>query len=251
MPKVPMPLPDNDYQIMNTPLRDFYTVLQSLPQETRNYVTNATHRLAEVAWIARTLEQAIVTGTRPLVQEGLLSLQMYLLLTCADALGHLYNSGGVGQRFREFFRMLPLDAQQNLIDGIYTWKTNFAALVNIGLGDLATSKVTLPSYQQIAQVLEPLAHDERLENVVDFLYIRRNYYTHESEYPQLGYHPNLSVMQNTRLNVPNTAILGEFDRLQPVFGENDIYFTYYRTDDPIATVRWSVVRGLGNIIGCV
>jgi hypothetical protein len=81
--------------------------------------------------------------------------------------------------------------------------------------------------------------------------MRRNYYTHEAEYPQLGYHPNLSVMQNQRLNLPNTATGGDLDRLQVMFSGNDIYFTYYETDDVVAAIRWSMVRGLGRVVGCV
>jgi len=61
----------------------------------------------------------------------------------------------------------------------------------------------------------------------------------------------LSVMQGQRVNMPNTATLGELDRLQPMFSGNDIYFTYHETDDVIATIRWSVVRGLGQVIGSV
>ncbi len=124
-------------------------------------------------------------------------------------------------------------------------------LVSVGLGDSKTNTAFYPSYQQIEQALQPLTNEDRLEQVIDFLYYRRNYYTHQSEYPQLGYHPNLSVMQNQRLNVPNTAILGELDRLQPMFSGKDIYFTYYKTDDVITTVRWSVIRGLGKIAGCI
>ncbi len=109
MPQIPMPLSDSDYQIMNTSWNGLTTILETLPPETQYYVTNATHRLAEVEWITCKLEQEITKNRGvPTVQEGLLSLQMYLLLTCADTLGHLYHSGGVGQRFREFFRSLPI-----------------------------------------------------------------------------------------------------------------------------------------------
>lgn len=253
MPQIPMPLSDSDYQVMGTSWKNFTAILETLSPETQYYITNTTHRLAEVEWVTRKLEQEITRNrSAPVVQEGLLSLQMYLLLTCADTLGHLYNSGGVGQRFREFFRNLPLDAKNNLIENIYTWRTNFLELVNIGLGDSKTNTTFYPSYQQVEQVLQTLKNEDRLEKVIDFLYYRRNYYTHQSEYPRLGYHPNLSVMQNQRLNVPNTATLGELDRLQPMFiSGSDLYFTYYKTDDVITTIRWSIVRGVGKIIGSV
>lgn len=321
MPQTPMPLPETDYRVMNTSPNEFFEITEQLPQDTQYYVINATHRLAEVDWITRKLEEQIRTKGAPVVQEGLLSLQLYLLLTCADTLGHIYSTGGVGKRFREFFDKLPQEAEQNLIDNILTWKTDFAELVRLGLGDARTNTAFYPSRQQILQAIQPLTPDKRLEAVVDFLYFRRNYYTHQSEYPQLGYHPNLSVMQGQRLNVPNTATLGEPDRLQPMFedtyafsiredfakldagqlttslrkrfeknsivltsqaqvqevrpgnqwaivdaskryvirNENgklnvyipNIYFTFYETNDAIATIRWSVVRGLGKIIGRV
>jgi hypothetical protein len=250
MPQIPMPLPETDYQVMNTSHNELFEITQHLPQDTRYYVINATHRLAEVDWITRKLEEQIRTKGAPVVQEGLLSLQLYLLLTCADALGHIYSTNGVGKRFREFFDKLPQEAKQKLTDNIFTWKTDFAELVRLGLGDASTNTAFYPSRQQILQAIQPLP-DKRFEAVVDFLYFRRNYYTHESEYPQLGYHPNLSVMQGQRLNVPNTATLGEHDRLQPMFYGNDIYFTYYETNDVIATVRWSIVHGLGKVIGRV
>lgn len=251
LPQVPMPLPETDYQAMNTSHSEFFDIVQHLPAETQYYVVNTTHRLAEVDWITRKREEQVRTRGAPTVQEGILSLQMYLLLTCADTLGHIHSTGGVGQRFREFFKNLPQEAKQNLIDKILTWKTDFAELVRLGLGNTTTNTAFYPSRQQIIEALQPLTPDERLEAVVDFLYYRRNYYTHQSEYPQLGYHPNLSVMQGQRLNIPNTAILGEPDRLQSMFSGSNIYFTYYETDDAIATVRWSVVRGLGRVIGRV
>ena len=251
MPQVPMPLPQTDYQTMDCSHNEFFETVQGLPGETQYYVVNATHRLAEVDWITRRLEEEVSNRGAPVVQEGLLSLQMYLLLTCADTLGHTHVAGGVGQRFRAFFSNLPQEARQNLIDNIFTWRTDFAELVGLGLGDAATNTAFYPSRQQIIQSIQPLSPSERLEAVVDFLYMRRNYYTHESEYPQLGHHPNLSVMQRQRLNTPNTATLGELDRLQPMFSGDNIYFTYYETDDVIATIRWSVVRGLGQVVGSV
>jgi hypothetical protein len=214
MPQTPMPLPETDYRVMNTSRNEFFEIAQHLPPGTQYYVINATHRLAEVDWVTRKLEEQIRTKDAPVVQEGLLSLQLYLLLTCADSLGHIYSTGDVGKRFSEFFGKLPQEAKRDLVDSILTWKTDFAELVCLGLGDASTNTVVYPSRQQILQAIQPLTSDKRLEAVVDFLYFRRNHYTHQSEYPQLGYHPNLSVMQGQRLNVANTAALGELDRLQ-------------------------------------
>jgi hypothetical protein len=251
MPQTPMPLPEADCQVMNTPRNEFFETTQHLPQRTQRYVINATHRLAEADWITCRLEEQIATGSAPIVQEGLLSLQLYLLLTCADTLGHVCSPEGPSKRFSAFFNKLPQEAKLNLTDNIFTWKTDFAEWVRLRPGDAITNPPSYPSRQEIQQAIQPLTPDKRLEAVVDFLYFRRNYYTHESKYPQLGDHPNLSVMQRQRLNVPNTATLGELDRLQPLSSGTDIYFTYYETNDVIATVRWSIVRGLGRVIGRV
>lgn len=251
MSKLDMPLPQTDYQTMNCSSNEFFDIVRGLPEKTRNYVANTTRRLAEVHWITRKLDEDVRRSRPPVAQEGLLSLQIYLLLTCADTLGHTYDSGRVGQRFRAFFRNLPQEAKENLTDNILTWKTNFAEMVGLGLVDAATNAAIYPSRQQIVQSIKSLNPDERWEAVVDFLYMRRNAYTHESEYPELGYHPNLSVMQRQRLNIPNTATQRERDRLQLMFSGDDFYFTYYETNDVIATIRWSIVRGLGRVVGSI
>jgi len=254
MPRTPMPLPEEDYTAVNiSSYNEFFEITQHLPQPIRHYIVNATHRLAEVDWITRRLEKEIrTTMAPPIVQEGLLSLQLYLLLTCADTLGHVYGSaGGVGKRFRAFFEELPQDAKRNLIDSLIAWKTSRAELPRLGLWDATTNRVRCPSRQQVLRAVQPLVPEKRLEAVVDFLYYRRNYYTHESEYPMLGHHPNLSVIQNQRLKVPSTAALGELDRLQVVVKDDSVIFVYFETDDVIAAVRWSIVRGLGKIIGRV
>lgn len=251
MPQLPMPLPATDYDVMNTSHTEFRESMRRLSQDAQYYVINATHRLAEVHWLTQTLDEQVRAGRGPVAKEGILSLQLYLLLTCADTVGHVYARGGVGVRFRfrEFFDRLPQDAKQNLTDSIFTWKTSFVEMVSLGLGDTRSHTGTYPSRQQILQAIQPLTLDERLGEVVSFLYLRRNDFTHESQYPMLGYHPNLSVMQGQRLGVVNTATLGESDRLQVMDEGDDIYFTYYETNDVIATVRWSIVRGLGQAIG--
>ncbi len=253
-----MPLPETDYQIMNLTNHDFWEILWKLPKETQYFVINSTNRLAEVDWIIQKLEGEAKRGNPPIVQQGLLSLQIYLLLTCADALGHVYSNKNtsVGERFRNFFRNLPQEAKQNLLDNIFAWKTDLTNLTRVGLADTKASMIIYPSYQQVAQVLQSLTTHDKFSAIVDFLYYRRNYYTHQSEYPQLGHHPNLAVMQNQRLNVPNTGTVGEYDRLEPMIEidrKNNIfyYFTYYSSEDPIVTIRWSIVRGLGKIIGSV
>jgi hypothetical protein len=243
------PLPDTDYAVMNCPRNEIDDCCRSLPQATQHYIANVTHRLFEVDWLTRMLEDQVSRHHGPALQEGLLSLQVYLLLTCADTLGHLHFTGrsGVGDRFRAFFNNLSREARQNLLLNIYVWRTDSTELTNLGLGDAGT---VLLSRRQVLQFIQPLADDVRWEALVDFLYLRRNYHTHECWYPQLGAHPNLQVMLNQRLNVPGTAGLGELDHFQRfIVNTDNIYFAYYETDDLIATIRWSIVRGLGQVIG--
>jgi len=251
MPPVLKLLPETDYQTMKCSRTQFFQVAQGLPAELHYYVANTTHRLAEVDWITSRLEEEVRAGNEPVAQEGLLSLQIYLLLTCADALGHTYCAGGARARFRAFFRELPQDARDKLTESLLTWKTDRAELVSLGLGNATTDSLVYPPRERVLRSVRLLSPDERLEAVVEFLYIRRNYYTHESEYPQLGHHPNLSVMQKQRLNVPSTATAGELDRLQVMSTGKDIYFTYYETDDVVAAIRWSTVRGLARVVGFV
>jgi len=251
MPPLLKLLPENDYQTINCSRNEFFQAAQGLSAERQYYVVNTTHRLAEVDWITTRLEEEVRAGKEPVAQEGLLSLQIYLLLTCADTLGHIYTPGGVEKRFRAFFSNLPQDAEENLTNNVLTWKTDFHELRVLGLGDVATNTPAYPSREEVMERIRLMSPHERLRAVVDFLYVRRNYYTHESQYPQLGHHPNLSVMQKQRLGVPNTATAGERDRLQVMFKASHIYFTYYETDDVIATIRWSIVRGLGRLVGCV
>jgi hypothetical protein len=259
MPLTPMPLSDEDYQVMNLISSKFWDILWTLPKEIQYFVINSTNRLAEVDWVIENLEREVERNSPPVVQQGLLSLQIYLLLTCADTLGHIYcnKNAGVGERFRNFFKNIPQEAKQNLLGNISTWKTDLSSLMLLGLADEKSNSITYPSRQQVFQALHSKTESERFDAIVDFLYYRRNYYTHQSEYPQLGYHPNLAVMQNQRLGLPNVASIGEYDQLEPLVetdkkGNVFYYFTYYSEiagKDPIAVIRWSIVRGLGKIIG--
>lgn len=259
MPLTPMPLPETDYQIMNLSSSEFWEVLWTLPKEIQYYVINSTNRLAEVDWIIENLEREVMRNSPPVVQQGLLSLQVYLLLTCADTLGHIYSNknAGVGKRFRNFFKNLPQEAKQNLLENVSTWKTDFSNLLLLGLTNKKSNSVIYPSRQQVFQVLHSKTENERFNAIVDFLYYRRNHYTHQSEYPQLGYQPNLAVMQNQRLDLPNVGSIGDYDQLEPMFEvdkKNNVfyYFTYYSETagkNPIAVIRWSIVCGIGKIIG--
>lgn len=251
MPQTLMPLSDADYQVINSSFWDIQKYIESLPEIHQYHVVNVTHRLGDVEWITETLEQQVKNRNGPILTEGLLSLQVYLLLTCADTLGHLITSGGVWDRFNSFFVNMPQDAKDNLINNILTWKTDFATLVTHKLADPNKNTVFYPTYQQIVQVTQGLSSGDRLMTVTEFLYARRNEYTHESNYPQLGHHPNLSVMQRQRLHIPNTSQLGELDRIQVLFWKNHYYFAYYETDDLITTIRWSILRSLGELLGTI
>jgi hypothetical protein len=136
---------------MNCSCQEFFQIVQDLPDNLQYYVTNTTHRLAEADWIARKLEEDVRAAKPPVGQEGLLSLQIYLLLTCADALGHAYCAGGVRARFWGFFRNLPPDARENLTDSLLTWKTGPAELATLGLANAAGQTAVYPSREQVAR----------------------------------------------------------------------------------------------------
>jgi len=227
MPQVQMPLAETDYATLGCSRAGFDQALEALPETTRYYATNATNRLAEVEWITQNLEREVKATGGPVTHEGLLSLQLYLLLTCADTLGHLYIEGRVRKRFNAFFTKLPDDGKRYLAEAVVVWKATLEDLAARGLRDEAANTLTYPSLADIQQAIQPLSAEDRMDAVICHLYARRNWYTHESEYPQLGYHPNLAVMHRIRLGVPHTATLPGLDRLQLIPDEGKLYFAYY------------------------
>lgn len=251
MPLGLAPFSDTDHRVMG--YRDsvaFFEQVQTLAPERQRFVVNITHRLADVEWLTRTLDDQVCRGRGAVITEGLLSLQFYLLLTCADTLGHVCSAKhGVKERFRVFFETLPQEVRLRLTGHFLVWATDWEELVRLGLADPNTQTAVYPSREQINQQVECLSIKERLDAVMDFFYfVRRNPYTHETEYPQLGWHPNLSVLQMQRLGVPNVGSMGELDRIQATPDDNRWYFVYYNCDDPIAELRWAILRGLGEIV---
>src|SRR4051794_10145491 len=103
-----MPLPESDYVSIGVSGWGLFDWIQAAPADVASMVCAATHRLAEVGWLSETLDAQVRRGDGPVVAEGLLSLQIYGLLSCADSLGRIYLQDA-GRRFREFFRSLPLD----------------------------------------------------------------------------------------------------------------------------------------------
>lgn len=251
MPLGLAPLSNKDYQVMGYHDRNVFSDhVYNLDEANQRFVINATHRLADTVWLARTLDDQVQRMRGPAITEGLLSLQFYLLLTCADTMGHICSrSQRVGTRFRAFFQTLSQEAQHQLAEVFLVWRTNWDELVLLGLADPQTRNATCPSRSQIEQHVRCLSDGERIDAVIGFLYyVRRNPYTHEAEYPQIGWHPNLSVLQMQRLGVPNVATLGELDHIQVGVDNEKRYFVYYNTDDPIAELRWVVIRRLGEIV---
>jgi hypothetical protein len=251
MPQVQMPLAEPDFATLGCSRARFDQVLQALPETTRHYATNATHRLAEVEWITQNLEREVKTTGGPVTHEGLLSLQVYLLLTCADTLGRLYIEDGVRKRFNAFFTNLPDDAKRYLAQAVVVWEATLEDLGARGLRDEAANTLTYPSLADIQQAIQPLSAEDRMDAVIRFLFARRNWYTHESEYPQLGLHPNLAVMHRIRLGVPHTATLPGLDRLQLIQDAGRLYFAYYLTDDVVSALRHVMLRGLAHAVGLV
>lgn len=237
MPKVAAVLSSQDCEVIGClSQKDLQNSIHAL-MTSKPYVNNAVHRLSEVAWLTEQLESAVKDKHRPPIsQEGLLNNQLYLLLTCADVLGRYFvPQGGPTDRFYAFFKNLAPDLQASLRGAFLTLKT--------------TQQFQFQDEAQIQQLLSQELPTTRYEWVVDFLFQRRNWYTHEASYPQLGYHPTLSVLQNTRLEVKNTATLGKLDRLQIIDKGQDRYVVYITVDDPIAEIRRAILRGLGKILG--
>lgn len=225
-------------------------LISTISSEEQEHIKNAVQRLNDVRWLSSALDADVVKKGGQLIQEGLLSNQFYLLLTCADTLGYIYiKEYHVRERFESFFSNLSSQVQQRLIDTFLTWKTNDSEMRQLGLVTPNSAGLEYPNLQQVRQYLQPLSLSERVKIAVDFLYTRRNADTHEAFYPQLGHHPNLSVLQRLRLRVPNVASIGDYDRLQSL-RKNDgtLFFVYLMSDDPIAELRCIVLKGLEGII---
>ena len=251
MPLVMDPLERQDCQVMD--YRDyasFYTDVMRLKEPHQQFVINVTVRLADIDWLSRTLDHRVRQGGGQRVKEGLLSLQIYLLLTCADTLGHItVDSPRAVKRFKAFFQGLPPDAQQHLVEAYLVWKTDWEELLSLDLADPSTGTVTSPHPSTIERSVRALSHEKRLAAVIDFLYyIRRTRYTHEADYPEAGYHPVLYVLQMQRLQVAEVVSFDEYDRLQAAVHGATRYFVVYDTDDPVAELRRVVLEGLGAMV---
>lgn len=250
MPQGIAPLPDEEYALMGYVGHDvFLDDVNSIEGPQQRFIINAAHRLADAGWLAEKLDEDVSRHKGPPVVEGLLSLQLYLLLTCADTLGHIdHPHDKPKERFWGFFLDLPCSAQRTLVDAFQVWRVKQQELAEMRLADPRTGNVTLPSPELIKSVVIDHSADIRLEAALDFLYrFRRNPYTHEAEYPQLGHHPNLYVLQMLRLGVDSVATAGEYDRTQAVAEGSTYYFVYHGTNDPVASLRRVMLEGLGAI----
>lgn len=257
MPLVLRPPEDSDFPLLglggSNRLDD---VVNGLPKPDRYYVVNTFERLYDVAWIASELDEDVGKQVGVVGAESILSLQMYLLLTCADVLGHIHlpKANGVRNRFYAFFENLSSATQQMLIEGLLVFEERLENLSQSRFANPTTDSLTQPDKRrQIELPVLSLSEKERLTAVVDFLYYaRRNPYTHEAEFPQSGYHQNLHVLQMLRLDVPNVSTRGESDRIQIFVREKDgtlvLYYAYMAADDPILHLRQVIVSGLGEII---
>jgi hypothetical protein len=169
-------------------------------------------------------------------------------------MGHIVNpDASVGVRFTSFFSYLPADVQESLTKEILVWSATEADLEKEGLFDTTTKTPIIPHERsQIEDPVLRMSKSERFEAVVDYLYVRRNLFTHEAEHPQLGWHPNLSQLQKLRLGSTKVGTLGDMGRIQQVLKPTKAgsirYWVYFASDDPIAILRHLVVAGLGKII---
>ncbi|HRF50605.1 MAG TPA: hypothetical protein PLC98_23455 [Anaerolineales bacterium] len=244
---VPMPLSQADYSLMGfSSSQAFDSAFNQLAPSRQHYLSNVTHRMAEVEWLTDTLDNEVIANRAPLAQEGILSLQVYLLLTCADALGHtlVVSRGGVGARFQAFFDLANPAIRTKLCGSIAVWKSSLTEQRQ--KGNFANGKPVYPRQAQIVTEFSSRSPGDQWIWLRSFLFARRNMFTHESQHLRLGLHPNLSVMQGQRFGLPHVANLGELDRLQVIFENQAIYFASYLCDDVVAALREFIASTIGE-----
>ncbi len=225
------------------------SLLSTASDEAMRHINNAGQRIAEVRSQSSTLDAEVIKRRGQSPREGQLFGQFCRLLTCADVLGHIYvPNGKPGKRFKEFFARLPGDVKQRLVNSFLAWETSEAEMIQLGLVTADGKGPVYPKPQQVSQYLQPLTLSDRLGIVVDYFYAARNLDTHEADYPQLGHHPGLSVLQGLRLKVPYVGSLGNYDHLQMLRTDDALFFVYMMSDDPIAELKCVILKGLEGII---
>lgn len=242
-------LPATDYAAMGYSRSEFEHLVETIEPDQQRYITHTIYRLAEVYWLTSTVEENVLKRGIPPTHEGLLSLQMYLLLTCADKLGWVYDPQAETQaRFEAFFHKLPVEVQYQLVERLWVWKTNRDTLVSLKFVYPQMNAIEMPSHQQIKQFVDALPFQDRFNALVDFLYLRRNWHLHEVEFPQFHWQPNLSVLQLQRLGYPLLNLGDEHNRILLAADNDHWYVVYYQADDPINELRQTILRGLSQII---
>lgn len=237
MPQTPMPLSDRSLNILNCDTIKYFKAIERMDCPNKQYVANATNTLAQIEWIMDKLQEEVKRGNLPVVREGILWLQIYLLMSCADALGHvLIPAGGVEKRSKEFFLSLPEKAKTNLITNLLVWETNSEELFRKGIDNRD------PTQQEICSALQNKTEGDKFDAIYEFLWSVRNLYTHETDYPLHGMHPTLSTLQDGTVE-PITFISNHRNN-------KHIFYAYHCNNTP-QIIFDAVLMGLGNIIGTI
>jgi hypothetical protein len=246
----PFSLSNQDLEIIGCDHSEFIGLLKKVEGSRQQYIENVGARLMDLDWLKRKIDAETKRDASPFFSEGLFSLQIYLLVTCADTLGHIScREGRPTERVQSFFSELPESSKHCLTNTFRVWMTKQSEPIAQNHLGRDIQHMKIPSKNQIFQIVESLSAEKRFSNIVQFLADYRHWFTHEADYPKLGRHPNLKVLHAMRLGVPNVASLGELDHTQiMIAGKEKYYVVYYDTDDPIAELRKTIVQGLGRIV---
>jgi hypothetical protein len=245
-------LGERDYQVIGLDYYSLVKLVEQLPDRNKWWIENVTHILAFVGWLQcvldaeRTDSQKVPWQRNIRVRDKLpnkafdqaLWTQFYLLLTCADALGHLDVCGArkeVEKRFDAFWIAAGETVRTQLQDSLLAY---------------CTSDVEFPTVSVVRKQVQSMIPAERWNQLRRFLYAVRNGLVHEGKSPDYGWHPVLADLQAFRLGVHGVKDLSSMVHLDPDPGREmpHHYFCVIETPDPIATLRTAILRGLRNIL---
>jgi hypothetical protein len=245
-------LEQSDYEILGLDYHSFITTVSRFSGRDRWWIEDTTHILALVGWLQRVLDAERLDSQRVRWEHSIridqklpeevfdhaLWVQFYLLLTCADTLGHLEpRTNVVRERFMAFWRDALEIVKQDLQNSFLAWRIDDA-------------EVQPPSADTVRSQVQSMAPGEQWSHLCDFLYAVRNGLVHEGSPPDLGWHPVLAQLQGVRLSMPSLGVLPPLVHLDAHSKDRRChYFCVIDASDPVATLRVAVLQGLRNILG--
>jgi len=244
-------LEQSDYEILGLDYNSLDTTVNRFSPKDRWWIEDTTHILALVGWLQRVLDAERMDSQRVYwehsvrinqklpeeVVDHALWIQFYLLLTCADTLGHLEPCrNAVGERFAAFWRAVREIAAQDLQNAFLAWRID-------------DPEVHTPSANTVRSQVQSMTPEERWSHLCDFLYAVRNSLVHEAKHPDLGWHPVFAQLQGVRLSIPGVGVLSPMVHLDPDSRNRGYhFFCVIEASDPVATLRVAILQGLRNIL---